>query len=217
MRAEERAREATSLFNVAQSLTGTLDLTSALARVAAEAAELLDVDACNIWLFDEESEMLHPEAGHNWTKFDKQPASITLSASGIASEVDCASRLRLRNRRKRGVKSALVVPLVTEGKFTGALSLETLSRKRRFLAREAELMESFARQASIAIHNASLVKELRESEERYRALADGSLFGLMVHDGENILYANDRIFKMSGYDRKELQAMTDVFAALEPD
>ncbi len=228
MRAEERAREATSLFNVAQSLTGTLDLTSALVKVAAEAAELLDVDACNIWLFDEESETLRPEAGHDWTKLDKQPASISISASGIVSEaratlkpvmVDDAARDERSfdgEFRKRGVKSALVVPLVTEGKFTGALSLETLSRKRRFLTREAELMESFARQASIAIHNASLVKELRESEERYRALADGSLFGLLVHDGENVLYANSRIYEMSGYDRGELQTMADVFAALEP-
>jgi GAF domain-containing protein len=80
--------------------------------------------------------------------------------------------------RERGVKSALILPLVMRGTFVGTLSLDMTSRRRRFTAREAELMESFARQASIAIRNAYLVDELRESEERYRALADSSLFGL---------------------------------------
>lgn len=119
--------------------------------------------------------------------------------------------------KERGVKSALIVPLVMRGRFVGTLSLDMTSRRRRFTAREAELMESFARQASIAIRNAYLVDELRESEERYRTLADSSLFGLMVHDGREIMYANDRTFEMSGYDRSELRTMQDVMNTIVPE
>ncbi len=228
MRAEERAREATSLFRVAQSLTGTLDLTAALAMVATEAAELLHVDTCNIWLFGEDEGTLNIVAGHDLEPAGRRPDSMPIEASGIITEaratmkpvvVDDAekdARALDGDFRKRGVKSSLVVPLVTEGKFTGALSLEMSSRKRRFTSREAELMESFAGQASIALHNASLVKELRESEERYRTLADSNLFGLLVHDGQNIVYANERIYEMSGYVRDEIRTIEDVMGIIVP-
>jgi len=226
IRAEERAKEATALLRVAQSLTGTLDLTSALAKVTADAAELLQVDLCNIWLFDEGRSVLRQVAGDNWSSTEEKIDHLDIFTGGAMFEarrtlkpviIDDAERdPRISDYvvKERGVKSALIVPLVMRGRFVGTLSLDMTSRRRRFTAREAELMESFARQASIAIRNAYLVDELRESEERYRTLADSSLFGLMVHDGREIIYANDRTFEMSGYDRSELRTMQDVMKTI---
>lgn len=227
--AEERAKEATSLFSVAQSLTGTLDLTSALVRVAAEAAALLGVDRCNIWLYDEETGMLHAKAGHDWTPADRLPPSVPISESRAAVEArrtlkpvvmegaGCDARLSDAVASQGGVRSSLVVPLVTEGRFTGALALDTTAQGRGFTRREAELMESFARQASIAIHNASLVEELRGSEERYRAVAENPLVGIFVHNGTDVLYANDRAFEMAGYQRGELHTIEQIVGLILPE
>jgi PAS domain S-box-containing protein len=230
LRAEERAREATALLNVAQSLTGTLDLSSALKKVAAEAAELLAVDLCDIWLLDaDEKDTLRLAAGDVWSPGRETRKTMTMSPNGAMSEASATLRPvvvddALRDPRipdyvvkERGLKSCLVVPLVTEGRFVGALSLDMTKHRRRFTQREVELMESFAWQASIAIRNASLVNELRESEERYRALADNSLFGLLVYDGTEIIYANDRVFEMSGYSSDEIHSLEDVWKALVPD
>ncbi len=228
-RAEERAREATALLSVAQNLTGTLELTSALARVAVDAAELLQVDRCNIWLFDEGKQELVPRAGHDWTSADSRPESIPLAAHGAAAEArrtlkpvmvfdaERDPRMPAAEVEKFGIKSSLVVPLVTDGRFTGTLTLDMTSHRRRFTDRDIELMESFARQASIAMQKASLVEELRQSEERYRVLADNSLIGLFVHDGVDILYANDRAFEMVGYERDDFHNLEEILQILSPD
>jgi PAS domain S-box-containing protein len=228
-RAEERAKEATALLRVAQSLTGTLDMKAALVKVAAEAAGLLEVDLCNIWIFDEGRNVLQMAAGDNWSSRDEKIDYVPFSTGGamfearrtlkpvIVDDTERDPRIPDYVVKERGVKSTLIVPLVMRGAFLGVLSLDMVSRRRRFTMREAELMESFGRQASIAIRNAYLVDELRESEERYRALADSSLFGLMMHDGREILYANDRVFEMSGYDRSEVRTVQDVLRLIMPE
>lgn len=88
IRAEERAKEATALLRVAQSLTGTLDLTSALVKVTADAAELLQVDLCNIWIFDEGKNVLRQVAGDNWSSTEEKIDHLPISTGGRCSKPD---------------------------------------------------------------------------------------------------------------------------------
>jgi PAS domain S-box-containing protein len=229
IRSAERAREATSLLRAAQSLTGTLDLTAALLKVAAEAVELLQADRCNIWLLDDGTDMVFPRAGHDWTPADREPKGVPVSSVGTAAEAretlkpvivynaERDSRVPASEVREHGVKSSLVVPLVTEDRYTGHITVDMTSRRREFTQREADLMESLARQAATAVRNAQLIRELRESEERYRALAESDIIGIIVSDGEKLLYANDRALEMLARGGKKPQSLPDVMQAVVPE
>ncbi|NWF91864.1 MAG: PAS domain S-box protein [Syntrophaceae bacterium] len=46
---------------------------------------------------------------------------------------------------------------------------------------------------------------LRQSEERYRALVEGSFDGIFIQKGSTIMYVNKRLCEMLGYDRGELE------------
>jgi len=57
---------------------------------------------------------------------------------------------------------------------------------------------------------------LRESEERYRLIADSSYTGIFLHDGTELLYMNDRASEISGYPREHFKRMEDVIGLLLP-
>src|SRR3984885_2447261 len=72
---------------------------------------------------------------------------------------------------KRGLRAVLVVPLLRGDKVEGALVL-TRAEPGLFAPREIELVQTFADQAAIAIQNARLFNETRESLERQTATAE---------------------------------------------
>ena len=59
-------------------------------------------------------------------------------------------------------------------------------------------------------------KEIRESEERFRMMADNIQDGLIILENGKTIYANKRIAEITGYSIKELWAMKPI-AIIAPE
>jgi two-component system, NtrC family, sensor kinase len=73
--------------------------------------------------------------------------------------------------RKRGLRAVLCVPLLRDDKVEGALVL-TRAQSGLFAPREIELVQTFADQAVIAIHNARLFNETKQALEHQTATSE---------------------------------------------
>src|ERR671931_1394057 len=59
-------------------------------------------------------------------------------------------------------KSVLYVPLVADGKATGAISIQNFDREHAFAESDQQLLATLARSLSVALENARLVHETRQ-------------------------------------------------------
>lgn len=128
--------------------------------------------------------------------------------------------------RMFGFKSLIVVPFIIENQVRGLISIEGGA----LLPSDLAAFTAFSQQIAAAWHKAELYElarnelaerrvvqgQLRESEERFRRMADNISDGLTVISGRRIAYVNDRLCEILGYPRAELMQMVEMqFAAPE--
>jgi len=69
-------------------------------------------------------------------------------------------------------------------------------------------------EAAVEAHRTA--QTLRESEQQYRTLVEGSHEGIYIYKGDEFLFVNDRISEVTGYEREELMGM-DPWEIIHPD
>jgi PAS domain S-box-containing protein len=67
-----------------------------------------------------------------------------------------------------------------------------------FTAVDCEFMQTVALWAAKTIEQIEVDRALRESEHRYRSLVENAPFGLVLHDGETVLYCNPGFSELVG-------------------
>jgi PAS domain S-box-containing protein len=109
--------------------------------------------------------------------------------------------------RKHQVRSILCLPLITQGKLTGALYLENNLAPRVFAPSRTAVLKLLASQAAVALENARLYRDLADREAKIRRFVDANIIGIVVFtlDGQ-IVEANEAFLRMVGYDRADLVA-----------
>ena len=95
--------------------------------------------------------------------------------------------------------------LYSRREFLQALRLQEIERRKHALEKEV---------LNDAVDKA--VRSLRESEARFRTLAETTAAAIIIHRGAGFLYTNPTVQRLTGYSKEELERM-EFWAIVHPD
>jgi signal transduction histidine kinase len=171
--------ELKALGEVGQAVSSTLDLQTVLSTIVGHAVQLSGTDCGVIYEYDEAAKEFHLRASHRMEEeaveaVRSTPVRLGEGATGRAVIMrapvqipDILDQREFTGTRVRplltrlGYRSLLSVPLLREQQIMGAL---TVWRRRagNFSAEVVNLLQTFATQSALAIHNARLFREIQE-------------------------------------------------------
>ncbi len=173
-RAERDLRELHLLYEIGQSLSMNLDLSSLLNDIKQRVPQVVGAERCSIFILDEEHNELVLEI-LNQTQELRMPADKGIAGwvashgigqivndvrqdprwyDGIGREVDFITR------------SILCVPMRVKDRMIGVMQLLNKRNGALFTDQDMQLLTTLASQAGIAIENARLYQSLKQERDR---------------------------------------------------
>ncbi len=241
-----REREARLLVinRIAAAVGKTLELDALMETVYREVTPLFRSDAFLVALYDERSNELEfrlqvdegtresPDRQRlgtgltSWVIRNKKPLLIT-DFDHIPEDVpqpEPYGTLKMP-------ASWLGVPMLVGNRVIGVICIQTY-QPRPYRGEEQLLLTTIADQVAVAVQNARLYEtaaqelaerrhteqELRESEEKFRNLAEQSPNMIFINNGGRVVYANRQCEEVMGYTREEFyQAEFDFLCLIAPE
>src|SRR5215216_456265 len=111
--------------------------------------------------------------------------------------------------RNQDILSIVVVPIFVEGRWWGFIGFDECVRERQWSTAEVSALGAAAGTLGAAIRRRRIEEELKQSEERYRAVIEQATDGIYLLDvgTRRVLESNPSFQKMLGYAAEELREM----------
>ena len=178
-----RTDEITALYSTSQLITSRLDVASVLDRISRAVAALIGESGCGIALLAEDGRSLVQAAAYGFKTEGWRALSMPVGDGIMGRCAEGAAPIRVDDVRvdprsarrdvdeEEGIRAMLCVPLKVAGTLLGVISAFS-TRPAAFTAHDQQLLEAFAEQAGIAIHNAQLFEESVRRAGETRALLE---------------------------------------------
>jgi len=134
----------------------------------------------------------------------------------VIPELQSFSLKERNNLERMGAK--LYVPIkAREGRLSGILVLGGKLSEQSYSEDDMHLLTALSNQMAMAIDNARLYEEMRESEEKLRLMFEAVTDGIIVTDLNDIVTAvNERMLEMHGFGSKDEVLGKSVFEFIAP-
>jgi signal transduction histidine kinase/DNA-binding response OmpR family regulator/HAMP domain-containing protein len=172
--------ELKALGEIGQAISSTLDLETVLQTIVTRAVELSKTDAGTIYEFDENEQVFVPRANYGLTPEVIEALRAARVRVGDNTGMGEAARTRtsvqiadlmsaphyaLPQLQEAGFRALLALPLLRENHIVGGLVVRRKTPG-EFPAAVVDLVQTFAAQSAVAIHNARLFQEIQDKSRQ---------------------------------------------------
>jgi signal transduction histidine kinase len=179
VRTQELARsveELKALGEVSQVVSSTLDLETVLTNIVRHAVQLSKTDACSIYEFDEAEQVFVSRINYGVSEEFVEALRDARLCIGDKTAIGQAALNRAPDQvpdlvnvpdyphsyvQQAGFRALLAVPLMREDRLIGGLIVRRKTAG-EFPAPVVDLLQTFAAQSVLAIHNARLFREIED-------------------------------------------------------
>jgi GAF domain-containing protein len=181
---DERRRAAEALANVSRALVETLDETAVANRIVENVLPLFNVHSAILRRLRPDGTLValaisgrardHFEPGHVVAPGVGVAGRAVAEGRPIAGDILGESGVTpdyLQRMERAGIRGVLAIPFRVRGEVLGVLALAD-SESRRFSAAEIGLLETFADQAALALHNAQALEQSMARRTQLEALLE---------------------------------------------
>lgn len=166
-----RIAEISRLSEVGKAINTTLELKDVLHLILTSALELLGGDEGSIMLVNEDESL--EVVAYKGTELE----DIKAIGAGISGKVAASRTPKLTQgsdiddgHPERGIYSSMSVPLIRRDELVGVLNINETKGRRQFTEQDLHAMDFFAENAAVAIGNARLFEQERDSVARLEEL-----------------------------------------------
>src|SRR5882724_69921 len=216
-----------ALYRIAETTSKARDLDELYASIHDILAELMPADNCYIAVYDRDTDMISFPyfVDEVDTNMDPQPLGKGATAYVLRTGQSLLATPEIFEEMERRGEVELIgapsidwmgVPLKDGDVTFGVLALQSYRENVRYGERDKEILTFVSQHIAAAIAQKRSDKALRESEAKFRAVADTATSAIYVQDGDRLLYVNRAAELMTGYSKEELLSMK-AWDILHPD
>ncbi len=176
---QQRVQELTILENIGRSVAAVLDLDTLLNRIVEASVFITQADEGFLSLLDEETHELYLRAAKNLGEDTVSLLRLKVTDSLLGQVVRSGKPLMLGGTKDASgrlkvvtgyfVRALLHVPLATQDRVIGVLSVHNRTKARTFSHTDLERLSALANYAVIALQNAALHEALKERADQTEA------------------------------------------------
>ncbi|MDV2504478.1 MAG: PAS domain S-box protein, partial [bacterium] len=217
LRERELAEELRLLYRAGQTVIRGMDLEETLGFIVQETPAFLGSTHCYILLMDEDRDELfgaaatEPHSDDFKTtriRMDEPSAAVwvlTHNEPIISSRARGDERLSERLVEQYQVRSAAFLPLIVRDRPLGVLIYAHDQQEGAFDYLNRNTLDRFADQTALAIANAKLFNQVKESRDYLETLIEQSMDAIIATDREEkVILFNQGAETLSGYRREEV-------------
>lgn len=212
---QQRVQELTVLYSIGKSVSTLMDLEELLERIVEAGVYITRAEEGFLLLRDSENDELYLRAAKNLGEQRAQRLRMPIDDSLAGQVVRTGKPIRINNRDNVGtalkvktgflVRSIIQVPLMIGQSVIGVLAVDNQQSDLGFSENDQYLLSALAGYAAIAIENARLYREIKQSEERYRGLFTNAYDLIFTLDQEFCITSINKVGpQLLGYSLERL-------------
>jgi PAS domain S-box-containing protein len=200
-----RVRQRDYLLEISRAMTSQLDVGEVLVRILEAAASMLSAQVGLIALLEDDKQTFQARATYGVT-IEAIPLFAPLleqtlvdEGRGLNTELLDQKMIQVARALDMRLRQVIALPMIMHGEVVGVIFLFRAYQSPASL-NDQSILQSFADQAAIAVHNARLYERVRQEQLRLAAILEHSADGVLIMDAVGVIQRmNQAAARMTGW------------------